>query len=934
MSVVLTASTASNAAHEATEPSPPETILSAVTTYTGSNPTSTLLNLIESHVISEFQCTDTNNIPVLASRLFWLLSGQCQTHQRDQLVLCRDRLIQGLLTRLLSDRAGTVGVEIPPRRLQVLVLMRLLFAQRDVLLVAQTGFGKSLVFQAIGTLTDRLTIIIVPLLGLCDQVRDDIADIPGSSPIVISSETRHLYPKLGSTADLYDTIRDGRYTHIILGPEQLVVPKFRGLIQDPRFRERIGAIVVDEAHCVSLWSSFRSEYAQIHAFRRLLPRKTVMFACTATLNPSLQAQLIQKIGLDQRAEWDDPRSVIRTSVDRSDIGIAVVRLPSSNSFAGILFSIRPLLNDRTNESNEEDSEGIKAQLRAMLKRLNDSHGEEYHSSLISVEMTVVFATTRAEVRELKEYIRSYLIHLGCYSLAARFLVKSYTSKTGKRDREYICSEMKKGDTSAVKILVATSAFGMGLNILDIKNVVQFRGPRFNPLSKISGDLMVADIWQRGGRAARRNDLEGMFYVCLDSDVIQKEDRWRKAGLKRLHATIEHPKRFGQQANKGVTRQFEADASVASQYGSDLGDLSDIENNDGSQHSDKASTTGHEEDISTAITQLSKESQKQDERITGEDRYGGNLFSWSSLLTVACKREYLLGFLGENEIIEDEGVVERIPIVKQKCCNGCNPDLYPGPVDHPLASKASKPRTGTTAAIMLGFVEEWAKQEALTLLREKTKYIQTPPGTWLIPEDIQFEMAKLVYVAPVKPEIRWGTGSGGQLLIDVLAELPDTGYSDRFRRFMETNAVRAWETVQERNSDLRRRKALSIAQNQSSQLDTSTSSQAALVEDDTLPSHPVGWNELIRRESHSLILTTSESGTADVEAGQPEGIFTTESGRARIRFGRPSGLSQELRVHNDALTVVDSRVSNPSPEHDSSSNQRDISDLRQVNMHQS
>jgi hypothetical protein len=76
------------------------------------------------------------------------------------------------------------------------------------------------VFQAIGILTNQLTIIIVPLLELCDQVRDDIADIPGSNPIVISSETRRLYSRLGSAGDLYDSIRDGKYTHITLGPEQ------------------------------------------------------------------------------------------------------------------------------------------------------------------------------------------------------------------------------------------------------------------------------------------------------------------------------------------------------------------------------------------------------------------------------------------------------------------------------------------------------------------------------------------------------------------------------------------------------------------------------------------------------------------------------------------------------------------------------------------
>jgi len=249
---------------EADELTNPEAVLSTLATNNDSPATTNLLSLIERHIHKEFQHTKTENLPVLALQVFQILSKPCQRDEAyvDRLIACREKAVQGLLTRLLNDRAGTVGREIPPRRLQVLVLIRLLFIRRDVMLVAQTGFGKSLVFQAIGILTSQVIIIVVPLLGLCDQVRDDIADIPGSNPIVISSETRNLFPKPGSTSDLYDTIRNGKYTHIILGPEQLVVPKFRSLVRDQGFRERIGAIVVDEAHCVSLWSSFRPEYAQ------------------------------------------------------------------------------------------------------------------------------------------------------------------------------------------------------------------------------------------------------------------------------------------------------------------------------------------------------------------------------------------------------------------------------------------------------------------------------------------------------------------------------------------------------------------------------------------------------------------------------------------------------------------------------------------------
>jgi DEAD/DEAH box helicase len=303
------------------------------------------LDSIEMNAEEQIRSSARDHLPSLVSKLFQLPLQLKPTDDSltKRIVSFQESIIRAVLTRLLADRAGEIGVEIPPKPLQVLVLVRLLVARRDQILVAGTGFGKSLIFQAIGILLGQITIIVVPLLGLSDQIRDDIDGIPGAKPIVVSSETRRQYSKMllnQKPRDIYDAITEGSYTHIILGPEQLVDPRFRALVREAGFRDRIGALVVDEAHCVSLWSSFRAEYAQIHAFRRILPRNVVIFACTATLNPSLQSQMIQKIGFDQKPDWDQRLGVVRTSTDRPDISVVVLSLPSKNLFAGILFSIR------------------------------------------------------------------------------------------------------------------------------------------------------------------------------------------------------------------------------------------------------------------------------------------------------------------------------------------------------------------------------------------------------------------------------------------------------------------------------------------------------------------------------------------------------------------------------------------------------------------
>ena len=224
----------------------------------------------------------------VVQRLVECASGgnKASSVSEDQLIQLQRDLIERLLERLLVDRFSQASIRPKPRTLQVDVLQRLVFARQDLILVAKTGFGKSLIFHAWTILTGKVSIIIVPLLGLADQTYDDFCEIPGANPIVVSKETRSQHEDI--FAHILKGDSKGQFTHLIMGPEQLVSPDFRGLLRNQEFRERIGSLVIDEAHCVLMWSAFRSEYAQVHSVRPLLPPAAVLFACTATLNPALE----------------------------------------------------------------------------------------------------------------------------------------------------------------------------------------------------------------------------------------------------------------------------------------------------------------------------------------------------------------------------------------------------------------------------------------------------------------------------------------------------------------------------------------------------------------------------------------------------------------------------------------------------------------------
>ena len=70
-----------------------------------------------------------------------------------------------------------------------------------------------------------------------------------------------------------------------MSPEQLLTPEFREVLRTPSFR----ATIIDETHCIAMWSAFRFEYSRIHTIS-LLPVDTVVFACAATLNLVLEKQ--------------------------------------------------------------------------------------------------------------------------------------------------------------------------------------------------------------------------------------------------------------------------------------------------------------------------------------------------------------------------------------------------------------------------------------------------------------------------------------------------------------------------------------------------------------------------------------------------------------------------------------------------------------------
>ncbi|HEU5037169.1 MAG TPA: RecQ family ATP-dependent DNA helicase [Nocardioides sp.] len=185
-----------------------------------------------------------------------------------------------------------------------------LLSGQDVLLVAPTGAGKSLVYQVAGLLIDGPTLVISPLLAL---QQDQIDRIEASSAGVRAARISSAESE-GARAEALDAAAAGEVEFLFLAPEQLA---------NPDVRARVAAIepslvAVDEAHCVSTWGhDFRPDYFRLGDLLLEVGEPRVV-AMTATAAPPVREDIVVRLGLRE------PRTIV-AGFERENIALDVVR---------------------------------------------------------------------------------------------------------------------------------------------------------------------------------------------------------------------------------------------------------------------------------------------------------------------------------------------------------------------------------------------------------------------------------------------------------------------------------------------------------------------------------------------------------------------------------------------------------------------------------
>ena len=142
---------------------------------------------------------------------------------------------------------------------QVEVICTLFYEQRDLLLLAKTGFGKSFIFQLVPFLSVKpgVVLTLMPLKLLQTEQSEMINRIPQGKGIVLNGENNNK--------QVLDDIVKGGYTHVFTSPEIALSKRFKNSVLDQTsFTDPLALLAVDEIHLIEEWgNNFRPIYAEI-----------------------------------------------------------------------------------------------------------------------------------------------------------------------------------------------------------------------------------------------------------------------------------------------------------------------------------------------------------------------------------------------------------------------------------------------------------------------------------------------------------------------------------------------------------------------------------------------------------------------------------------------------------------------------------------------
>lgn len=337
-------------------------------------------------------------------------------------------------------------------------------AGKKTLLLLSTGSGKSLCYQLPAFLLreEGFTLVVSPLVSL---MADQLLRLPRClrGAVVSGQQTQE------ECRNVMRAVRARLIDVLFISPERLSLWAFDGCGLPP-----IALACVDEAHCVSEWShNFRPDYLRLHEFLTGSLNAKRLMALTATATRPTIKSVCKILRLDV--------------VVRCDRSFSLQELLDEPAQPRVQ---RPNLTMDVRYVSDED-----VQVKELVRILREN----------SRGSAIVYVWRKVTADHLSKQLRGYLRGYGD--------VRAYHGSLTPEVRRSVQDAFMRG---RVRVVVATTAFGMGLDKPDIRTVVHYNVPK-----------SIENYIQETGRCAR--DGEPGLCVALVSPKDYKSMRWMECG---------------------------------------------------------------------------------------------------------------------------------------------------------------------------------------------------------------------------------------------------------------------------------------------------------------------------------------------------------------------------------------------------------------------
>ncbi|KAI1343908.1 RecQ family ATP-dependent DNA helicase [Xylariaceae sp. FL0016] len=344
---------------------------------------------------------------------------------------------------------------------------------KDVFVQAATSFGKSLCFQLPAVVDHGITIVVSPLLSLMMNQVEALraADIDASS---LNSNT-----PLQERDRIMTDLKTGhpRTRLLYVTPELCATDRFRDRLKIVHEQRELARIAIDEAHCISEWGhDFRKDFKRLSWFRESFPDVPIM-CLTATANKQVRKDVLQTLGL--AANPERLKSFIMTAC-RPNIHFEIrfTRDEDDQRLDDFLKWLRGVYRRRAEEPR-------RSELAALGERVDNVSG-------------IIYTMSRDECQNLAAQLRQEGIG-----------AQPFHAKLTKETKEQTLAKWVANEPG-YDIIVATTAFGMGIDKNNVRFVVHWRIPK-----------SFEGYYQEAGRAGRDGNASYCFlyYSREDRDRI-------------------------------------------------------------------------------------------------------------------------------------------------------------------------------------------------------------------------------------------------------------------------------------------------------------------------------------------------------------------------------------------------------------------------------